>query len=307
MPKVAEQGLQAKLQKLSGSQPSIESVTEYCLFYYEDAQRVVAIWQQELQKARPERKLALIWVANHILLTAHRAKGQAAAQAYQAAFSSAMPKAVTHCLQQTDEKLLKGVTRTVNVWEERKVFSSKHIKQLKDIVTAGPAAAAAGGRSQPSSSSRGANGAAPSSSAGAAQLQQLGPVGEWLTSVHRSTQTTAEEQQKFSRSFTPVSATPVLNQGMAVGRRRCCGGGGGVCGAVVVCAAVLYTSEGEGKEGPGSRLFSKRGFQKTQPATHCLHDHQGISSLTLTPLPPPATKGLVVELSQPAGEGEPCM
>lgn len=209
MPKVAEQGLQAKLQKLSGSQPSIESVTEYCLFYYEDAQRVVAIWQQELQKARPERKLALVWVANHILLTAHRAKGQAALQAYQAAFSHAMPKAVTHCMQQGDEKLLKGVTRTVNVWEERKVFSSKHIKQLKDIVSgagaAGPAAAAAGGGGLPSTSSRGANGTAPSSST--AQLQQLGPVGEWLTSVHRNTQTTSEEQQKFSGSFTPVSAT----------------------------------------------------------------------------------------------------
>lgn len=64
---VPKEGLTQKLQRLSASQQSIESVSSFCIFYNKDARGVVQIWDQEFYKANPERRLALLFLANHIL------------------------------------------------------------------------------------------------------------------------------------------------------------------------------------------------------------------------------------------------
>lgn len=64
---VPREGLVVKLAKLSASQASIESVSAFCIFYYPDAKGVVQVWEQEFYKAPMDRKMALLYLANHII------------------------------------------------------------------------------------------------------------------------------------------------------------------------------------------------------------------------------------------------
>jgi regulator of Ty1 transposition protein 103 len=71
---VPREGLVQKLQRLSQSQQSIESVSSFCIFYHKDAHGVVAIWDAEFYRAPPERRLALLFLANHILQVCESAR-----------------------------------------------------------------------------------------------------------------------------------------------------------------------------------------------------------------------------------------
>jgi hypothetical protein len=52
---VPRDGLEQKLQRLSQSQQSIESVSSFCIFYHKDAKGVVNIWESEFYKAPADR------------------------------------------------------------------------------------------------------------------------------------------------------------------------------------------------------------------------------------------------------------
>jgi hypothetical protein len=180
---VPREGLEQKLQKLSSSQASIESVSAFCIFYHKDARGVVQIWDQEFYKAPPERKLSLLYLANHVLQEGRR-KGTG----FVDEFYKVLPKALSHLLKHGDEKSKKAVTRLVAVWEERRVFGSKHIKSFREVLP-GSGQAKAGGSSSSSSSS----------------LKQLGPAGAALAATQQAAATVTEKQQEFNKSMIPVS------------------------------------------------------------------------------------------------------
>lgn len=87
---VPREGLVGKLQKLSASQQSIESVASFCVFYHKDARGVVQIWEEEFYKAPQDRRLALLYLANHILQES-RHKGRS----FQDEYFKALPKAMS--------------------------------------------------------------------------------------------------------------------------------------------------------------------------------------------------------------------
>ncbi|GBF95787.1 hypothetical protein Rsub_08223 [Raphidocelis subcapitata] len=137
---VPRDGLVAKLQKLSSSQQSIESVSSFCVFYHKDARGVVAIWEEEFLKAPPDRKLALLYLANHILQEGRR-KGTA----FQEEFFRALPKALRNLSQAGDDKARRAVARLVGIWEERRVFGSRHIKSFQGLLGGGGGGSGGGG------------------------------------------------------------------------------------------------------------------------------------------------------------------
>jgi regulator of Ty1 transposition protein 103 len=218
---VPHDGLTQKLQRLSQSQQSIESVSSFCIFYHKDARGVVAVWDDQFYKASAERRLALLYLANHILQ-----EGRKKGPAFQEEFYRVLPKALAHIGQHGDDKARKAVARLVAVWEERRVFGSRHVKSWREVCGAltasddggSGAAAAKGGSSSKhagggsskhtasgsGSSKQGAAAAAAAAAAVAATAAGLGPVGEALQKVKQCAAAAAASNKEFSSSWSQV-------------------------------------------------------------------------------------------------------
>jgi regulator of Ty1 transposition protein 103 len=196
---VPKEGLTQKLQRLSASQQSIESVSSFCIFYHKDARGVVQIWDQEFYKANAERRLALLFLANHILQ-----EGRKKGMGFQEEFFKILPKALSFISKQGDDKIKKQAGRLVNVWEERRVFGTKHIKSFREVMgsmgaSSSKAAAAAAGATPAPSPKRAA-------AAAAAAAGDLGPVGEALSNVAACAATAAAKSRDFNSSWSQVRA-----------------------------------------------------------------------------------------------------
>ncbi len=59
--------LTEKLTALNQTQTSIESTAKWLLFYSQDAATIVKVWCDELARAANERRLPLLYLANHVL------------------------------------------------------------------------------------------------------------------------------------------------------------------------------------------------------------------------------------------------
>lgn len=59
--------LEQKLRALNQTQQSIEGTSKWLLFYSQDAGTIVRVWYDEFTKAAPERRLAQLYLANHVL------------------------------------------------------------------------------------------------------------------------------------------------------------------------------------------------------------------------------------------------
>jgi hypothetical protein len=196
---VPRDGLVAKLQKLSQSQQSIESVSSFCVFYHKDARGVVNIWEEEFFKAPNDRKMALLYLANHILQEGRR-KGTG----FQDEFYRVLPKAMQHALGGGDERVKRAVSRLVAIWEERRVFGTRHIKSFQGLVGGGgagaaglPAGAGGGGGYQPAKKAGGGGG---SGSGGG----KPGVGGDAVAAAARAAAAAAEKRKTFEAAWRPV-------------------------------------------------------------------------------------------------------
>mmetsp|Transcript_44836 Transcript_44836/g.133894 ORF Transcript_44836/g.133894 Transcript_44836/m.133894 type:complete len:222 (-) Transcript_44836:1319-1984(-) len=128
---VPRPALEQKLQGLNSTQQSIEGTSKWLLFYSGDSAAIVRVWYEELKRADPTRKLALLHLANHVLQ-----EGRKKTKAWNDEFAKVIVKAVRHFATTADEKARRGAERVVKVWEERRVFSAKDSKALKDALKA---------------------------------------------------------------------------------------------------------------------------------------------------------------------------
>lgn len=205
---VPKEGLTTKLQRLSASQQSIESVSSFCIFYHKDARGVVQVWDQEFYRADPERRLALLFLANHILQEG-RKKGMGFCEEYY----KVLPRALSFVAKQGDDKTKKQANRLVSVWEERRVFGTKHIKSFREVMGSsgsGSGKSAAGGSSSAAAAAAaaaGGGGAGPgAASAAAAVAADLGPAGEALAKVNASSAVAAARSKEFNSSWSQVGS-----------------------------------------------------------------------------------------------------
>ena len=56
-----------KLSACNQTQQSIEAVSKWLLFYSQDAATIVTFWSEEMARAPAERRLALLYLANHVV------------------------------------------------------------------------------------------------------------------------------------------------------------------------------------------------------------------------------------------------
>lgn len=196
---VPRDGLTQKLQRLSQTQQSIESVSSFCIFYHKDAKGVVQIWEQEFYKSPSDRKLALLYLANHILQ-----EGRKKSMGFQEEYFKVLPKAVAHMAKHGDEKHKKALTRLVTVWEERRVFGTRHMKSFKEVLglpSESKASAAAGG-----ATAAGGNATTAAATATATAAVKMGPVGDALLLVQQKEADTTVKNQQFTSSWSQVGA-----------------------------------------------------------------------------------------------------
>ncbi|KAF8069575.1 Rprd1b [Scenedesmus sp. PABB004] len=186
---VPREGLELKLQRLSQSQQSIESVSSFCCFYIKDACGVVAVWDAEFYKAPADRKLALLYLANHVLQEA-RKKGSA----FQEEFFRVLPKAAAAIAGGGDDKARKAVLRLVAVWEERRVFGGRQIRAFKEAL----GLPAGGGGSGGGSGGSGGGDRAAKPGGGAAKL---GPAGDALAAVLAKAAAATARGSEFAGSW----------------------------------------------------------------------------------------------------------
>ena len=64
---VPRAALAEKLSACNTSQQSIEGTAKWLLFYSQDAGTIVPLWAEEVARATADKKLALLYLANHVL------------------------------------------------------------------------------------------------------------------------------------------------------------------------------------------------------------------------------------------------
>lgn len=126
---VNTQTLADKFQKLTNTQVAIEGVSTYLLLYRKHAKSIVQVWDAEYFKSPNDKKLTLLYLANHVLQ-----EGRKKGREYMDEYAKVLPRAMRALHKSGDEKMRKSVARLINLWTERGVFNPVNLKQLKDAV-----------------------------------------------------------------------------------------------------------------------------------------------------------------------------
>ena len=193
-----------KLAGLNATSQSIETLSHWCVFHRKRAKTLVPTWQQELRAAPPKRKLTFLYLANDVLQNS-RKKGNEWIEACW----PIMGWAVKHTLRNTgDEKTAKSCEKLVNVWQDRRIFGSRSLRDWLDVGdgrdrTGGDDAAAPEG--QPA-----APAAAPAAPAGPAvarrREERLAEVPAALTGTNASLARALEAAEKAAAALAAADA-----------------------------------------------------------------------------------------------------
>jgi len=139
---VPKEALIHRLRSLVPTQQSIEGTSNWALFFASEQSNVTAIvsaWSEEISRAPNEKKLALLYLSNHILQ-----EGKRKGRLFGEEFSKVIGRAVREVLRTADSKTRASVVRVVRVWEERRVFGTSVIKSLKELVAKAEASSSKG-------------------------------------------------------------------------------------------------------------------------------------------------------------------
>eukprot|EP00898_Chlorokybus_atmophyticus_P007570 jgi/Chlat1/7814/Chrsp66S09170 len=115
-----------KLKELSSTQNSIASLSGWCLNFRDKAKRIVTIWENEFKTASDKKKLAFVYLANDIVQTSRKHGPE-----FISPFWSILPRALKHLLRHGDQKIEQTLQRMLKIWEERRVFGSSAINNLR--------------------------------------------------------------------------------------------------------------------------------------------------------------------------------
>ncbi|NXU02791.1 RPR1B protein, partial [Buphagus erythrorhynchus] len=126
MSSFSESALEKKLSELSNSQQSVQTLSLWLIHHRKHAGPIVAVWHRELRKAKSSRKLTFLYLANDVIQNSKR-KGPE----FTREFESVLVDAFSHVAREADEGCKKPLERLLNIWQERSVYGSEFIQQLK--------------------------------------------------------------------------------------------------------------------------------------------------------------------------------
>uniref|UniRef100_A0A2K6EJL3 Regulation of nuclear pre-mRNA domain-containing protein n=1 Tax=Propithecus coquereli TaxID=379532 RepID=A0A2K6EJL3_PROCO len=124
----SEAALEKKLWELSNSQQSVQTLSPWLIRHREHPLPVVTVWERELRKAKPNRKLAFLYLASDVIQSSNR-KGPE----FTKDFAPVIVEAFKHVSSETDASCKKHLGRVLSIWEERSVYENDVLEQLKQV------------------------------------------------------------------------------------------------------------------------------------------------------------------------------
>ncbi|KAH0540660.1 regulation of nuclear pre-mRNA domain-containing protein 1B [Cotesia glomerata] len=120
-----ESALVKKLLDLNPSQQSIQTLSLWLIHHRKHHSTIVKVWYREMCKARDNRKLMFMYLANDVIQNSKK-KGPEFGKEYEVF----LPKAFEH-MKGFDEKTRERLNRLLQIWEERGVYDKAQILELK--------------------------------------------------------------------------------------------------------------------------------------------------------------------------------
>ncbi|KAM4029025.1 regulation of nuclear pre-mRNA domain-containing protein 1A isoform 2-T2 [Anomaloglossus baeobatrachus] len=122
----SEAALEKKLSELSNSQQSVQTLSLWLIHHRKHSRGIVSVWDRELRKAKPNRKLTFLYLANDVIQNSKR-KGPE----FTKDFAPVIVDAFKHVSSETDESCKKHLGRVLSIWEERAVYENDVLEHLK--------------------------------------------------------------------------------------------------------------------------------------------------------------------------------
>nr|CAH7754729.1 unnamed protein product [Callosobruchus chinensis] len=114
-----------KLTELNNSSQSIQTLSLWLIHHRKHYTTVVKLWMRELVKAKENKKLTFMYLANDVIQNS-RKKGPE----YGKEFGLHLKKAFEH-MSKSDEKTKNSLDRLLNIWEERGIYDGVLISEFK--------------------------------------------------------------------------------------------------------------------------------------------------------------------------------
>ena len=121
--------LRELLRKIDGTAPLIQGCAGAMMKLYDRASGVAVVeWRNALQQARPDQLVPLLYVANEVLQTSKRNRGNN----FLEAFSPILGQSLRFIAEQhsATPSVVEKVRRTVKIWGDRRVFSIRFVNEL---------------------------------------------------------------------------------------------------------------------------------------------------------------------------------
>ncbi|XP_029362051.1 regulation of nuclear pre-mRNA domain-containing protein 1B isoform X2 [Echeneis naucrates] len=126
MSSFSESALEKKLSELSSSQQSVQTLSLWIIHHRKHSALIVRVWHRELKKAKSNRKLTFLYLANDVIQNSKK-KGPE----FTKDFETVLVDACSHVASEADEGCKKHMERLLNIWKERNLYRSDFIQQLK--------------------------------------------------------------------------------------------------------------------------------------------------------------------------------
>ena len=120
--------LRQTLVQTENNLPSIQSASRLMMRFYDTpsgADLAVSEWRSVLQTCSTSQLLPLLYVANEVLQTSKRNRGNKFLEAFSPVLGSSL---IYICNQ--DRGLVEKIRRTVKVWGDRRVFSMRFVMDI---------------------------------------------------------------------------------------------------------------------------------------------------------------------------------
>mmetsp|Transcript_12821 Transcript_12821/g.36015 ORF Transcript_12821/g.36015 Transcript_12821/m.36015 type:complete len:316 (+) Transcript_12821:55-1002(+) len=114
-----------KLQKLTPTQPSVEALSSWCMFFRKEVRKIVTVWKTEFNKVGPEKLIAFLYLANDLLQNGRKKSPEMCAE-----FFRVLPECLKIVQKKGSAKDVERAKRMVTVWGERQVYSPNAVKTL---------------------------------------------------------------------------------------------------------------------------------------------------------------------------------
>jgi hypothetical protein len=120
--------LRATLHQTDTTAPAIQASSRAMMRFYDrpgGAATAVSEWRSALQTSSPSRHLPLLYVANEVLQTSKRNRGNRFLEAFSPVLGSSL-----QFICGRDGSVTEKVRRTVKIWGDRRVFSTRYVADV---------------------------------------------------------------------------------------------------------------------------------------------------------------------------------